>query len=256
MRICEICGKSRKEYVKIKSGNLLCKKCAGKYPDSLIKRINEIPFKVVKDMAYNHIRPYPKKDVTAFDIYSSLVLDMTNGRLRISNSWIRTAGISSAYFQFFPVEETKDSVTGRVALIIHLRAIPALISEEISMVTISKESFVNNNFPWNCFNEELNDSIAMHKNEFSFRHFYNKKKGEKQRQQKKCTSYNDIYKDALAFFKLSENYTMQELRSARNKAQRTVHPDNNGGSKDFARMEELSKLANQYYDILKKHLKN
>lgn len=267
MRTCSICGKQTEQYIKLKDDKRLCKRCFSRLPDSLKEKINEIPFHVIEDLIRDYIRPLPRQDVKSIDAYGSLFLDETNGRLFISNAWIRTAGIESYSFHFFPIEETKDTVTVRVALEIKLRILPVYISDEVDTATINKEQFLSDIFPWAAFSVALGARIAETEKDFVYhRSTYQNKKTEqkteqnKKEQQRQRTNQQrrtvDPYRDALAFFKLSENYTMQELRSARNKAQRAVHPDNNGGSKDFARMEELSKLANQYYDILKKRLKN
>lgn len=60
------------------------------------------------------------------------------------------------------------------------------------------------------------------------------------------------YLSAIKFFNLKKTYSASELKKSYHAILQVVHPDEN---KDNPKAKEISQLANEYYQLLEKRLK-
>ena len=249
MKTCIVCGKQTEKYVKIKKCKILCKSCMEKLPDVIKKQINMVPAYLIQNLLTNYIYTSVEADFDQIKFLGSLILDQGNGRLSVSNSWIKTGGIKSFYFRFYPTCETKSTITGRLAIVIELQSNSIRIQDEVDTFTIKKEFFIAKVYPWDNF------AFLLEKNRRKYtKMFWEDYKTQKKKETEKepSQSVNNLYQDALDFYGLTDDYTEEQLKSLRRKMQKKFHPDNNDG---LEHLEELSKQANQYFDILNKRFK-
>lgn len=252
MKTCIVCGKLTEKYVKIKKCKILCKSCMEKLPDVIKKQINMVPDYIIQNLLTNYIYTSVEVDFDQIKFLGSLILDQGNGRLSISNSWIRTGGIKSFYFRFYPTCETKSTITGRLAIVIELQSNRIRIQDEVDTFTIKKDFFVAKAFPWNHF------AFLLEKNQKVYAKIFwadYKTQKKKDTEKESSLSVSNLYQEALDFYGLTDDYTEEQLKSLRRKMQKKVHPDNNENNESLERLEELSKQANQYFDILNKRFK-